>query len=83
MDTSLLQRRCPRLGSPVAFKYCRTHGDHDGICGLIRNCWWEVFDINAYLQNTLSPEQLKDLDQARPPSKLNCILDIIQTVQQK
>jgi len=48
------QRRCPRLGGPVTFLYCRTCGDETMPCFKVLDCWWELFDVVAFFQKVLS-----------------------------
>jgi len=52
MDTNKdnLEIRCPRLGGPVSFEYCRTNGDEMLPCWKIFDCWWERFDVAAFLK---------------------------------
>ena len=69
-----LIRRCPRLGGPVSFHYCRTcERDHQA-CWKIVDCWWEIFDVVQYLRDTLPAVQLERLLHPKPPSKLAGIL---------
>lgn len=78
-----LDRRCPRLGGPVPFKYCRTSGDEGLPCFKIRDCWWETFDIQSYLERTLSEADLMKLLQSKPPSKIESIIELIEKAQKK
>ncbi|MGB5983759.1 MAG: hypothetical protein WBG37_00525 [Desulfobacterales bacterium] len=78
-----LTRRCPRLGGRVAFKYCRTGTESDPICAKIFDCWWEIFDVQKFLAAHLPPEEFEKLTQARPPSKINTILDMISQAQKR
>ena len=69
-----LTRRCPRLGGPVSFRYCKTGEKDRQACWKIIDCWWETFDVVQYLQDTLPPEQLQRILYPKPPSKLAGIL---------
>ncbi len=76
METSArkpLARPCPRLGHIVRFRYC-LRGDPARPCFKIRDCWWETFDIDAYLQDHLSPAQWEALLQAKPPDRLGALV---------
>jgi hypothetical protein len=75
-----LERRCPRLGGPVSFNYCRTCGDEKIFCQKIADCWWEYFDVAAWLKENLSEEDLNELLTKKPKPKLTGILEIIKTV---
>jgi N utilization substance protein B len=77
-DKDSLEQRCPRLGGPVPFKYCRTTGEGGMPCFKIMDCWWEIFDIRTYLENSLSEAELTALLEAKPPDKIASILDLIE-----
>jgi hypothetical protein len=76
-----LQRRCPRLGGPVAFHYCRSCRPEAQMCWKIIDCWWEYFDIQGYLQTCLAPEEIQALNQARTPPKLTSLVELIAKAQ--
>lgn len=82
-DKDSLERRCPRLGGPVPFKYCRTSGDDGLPCFKVMDCWWENFDIQSYLERTLSEAELVKLLQSKPPSKIESIIELIEKAQKK
>jgi len=72
-----LERRCPRLGGPVTFAYCRC-GDIDGQpCFKIFDCWWERFDVVALMRELLPPDAFARLSQSRPAPKIASLLDVI------
>ena len=75
------ERRCPRLGGPVAFSYCRSCGAEARMCWKVMDCWWEYFDIQAYLREQLAPEEIDTLAQARPQPKLMSLVDLIKKAQ--
>jgi N utilization substance protein B len=72
------EKRCPRLGNPVPFKYCLDTGDNTGPCFKIMDCWWEDFDIQAYLSKTLSPEAMERLMKSKAPSKVASLVELIE-----
>ncbi len=50
--------RCPQLGGPVQFNYCRRM--NKGLpCAQIVACWVGSFDIAEYLVQNFSEEDLK------------------------
>jgi len=59
------QIRCRRLGHEVPLRYCRTQEGHT-VCPQIRNCWWQFTDIDTYLQDHLSSEELAQLVAGAP-----------------
>lgn len=71
------ERRCPRLGGPVKFVYCRTCGHEKSICHKIADCWWEYFDITGYLKTTLPEHEFKALAAAKPKPKIASLMEII------
>jgi len=81
MDTR--EKRCPRLGGPVPFKYCMDQGDNTGPCFKIMDCWWEDFDIKAYLEMNLSPEALDKLTASKPSSKVASLVDLIEQAKKQ
>ena len=82
-DKDSLQQRCPRLGGPVPFKYCRTTGEGGMPCFKIMDCWWETFDIRTYLENSLSESEFKSILEAKPPDKIATILELIEQAKQR
>ena len=77
--------RCRRLGHEVTFGYCRqeTAGKP---CRLVLDCWWERFDVHAFLEANLSVEMMSQVEKvsaAPPPSKMLSLLEIIQQAQER
>lgn len=78
-----LERRCPRLGGPVRFAYCRTAGD-GGVCPKILDCWWERFDVAARMRAELPPEDFRRLVERRPPpDKAATLVDLIRRARER
>jgi hypothetical protein len=75
-----LERRCPRLGSIIPFKYCLISGPDDGICWKVLDCWWEIFDVEAFLKKNLSPANFADLmaRAEKPANKVGSLIEIIE-----
>lgn len=82
-EKDALERRCPRLGGPIPFSYCKTTGENGLPCFKIMDCWWETFDIRTYLENNLSETAFKAISEARPPDKITSILDLIEQAKQR
>ena len=77
--------RCRRLGHEVRFGYCRQETGGKP-CRLILDCWWERFDVRAFLQAHLSKEAMAQVEQAAvapPPSKMLNLLDLIQQARER
>lgn len=73
-----LERRCPRLGGSVTFQYCMNYGDEELPCFKIFDCWWEYFDVVAYVQEKLSEDQFNRLANSKPKPKVTSLIDLIQ-----
>ena len=72
------QRRCPRLGGPVAFAYCESCGEQNSYCFKILDCWWEHFDIVGYLKQKLTQTEIEEIARARPKPKVASLIELIQ-----
>jgi hypothetical protein len=80
----LLQRRCPRLGGPVTFRYCRTCSGDQKACWKIFDCWWEIFDVQRYLKDTLDGNEYQRLIETRQPQpKMASLLEIVQKTRKQ
>ncbi|HIJ57415.1 MAG TPA: hypothetical protein HPQ03_15015 [Deltaproteobacteria bacterium] len=75
-----LTRRCPRLGGPVSFRYCRLSSGENRPCFKIFDCWWESFDVVSHMKSNLPEEQFEELlnDRCRPKPKLSSLVELIQ-----
>ncbi len=82
MSYDELERRCPRLGSPVPFRFCRS-GEDGRPCFKVFDCWWESFDVTAYFKERLSPAEFDRLAGATPPDKVSSLVDIIRQAQER
>lgn len=77
-----LQRRCPRLGGPAEFSYCRTCEIQNQPCFKIFDCWWEFFDVVTYMKEYLPEEQFNKLAQKKTKPKVLSIVEMIREIQQ-
>jgi hypothetical protein len=77
-DKELLERRCPRLGGPVPFGYCKTIGDDGLPCFKTMDCWWEYFDIQTYLKENLSEKEMEKFLSTKAPPKVASIIELIE-----
>lgn len=78
-----LERRCPRLGGQITFQYCRENGEGEMPCWKIFDCWWEIFDVTAYLQTCYPPEVLRKLAAARPKPKVASLVEMIAEAKKR
>jgi len=78
-----LQRRCPRLGGDVTFSYCRTVGESDLPCWKVFDCWWEIFDVVAYLKCRLDPGDFERIANTRPKHKITSLLELVEAAKNR
>lgn len=78
-----LERRCPRLGGPVPFSYCKKSDEHQQPCFKIVDCWWETFDVVRYLKDNLPEDQFDRLMEARPKPKVASLVELIEKAQKR
>ena len=77
------QIRCRRLGHQVPFGYCRLESDGQP-CRLVRDCWWERFDIHTYLRENFPAEVCAAFEaECPPPDKTLSLVEIIRQAQQR
>lgn len=69
--------RCPKLGGPVTFSYCRieTLGKP---CSRAIQCWSTLFDVESFFRNTLSDEEYLAAFHTQPPSKVLTLIELIE-----
>jgi hypothetical protein len=77
-----LEIRCPRLGGEVTFKYCRVEGG-ELPCMRIIACWQCCIPIEAYLRETLSPDQLERFAQQRPKERIATLVELIEAAKKE
>ncbi len=80
-----VQARCPRLGQEVTFGYCRQETGGKP-CRLVLDCWWERFDVRAFLQTHLPPEVMAEVERATaspPTPKVLSLLGIVQQARER
>jgi len=78
-----LEQRCPRLGGPVSFGYCRTNDENGSPCWKIFYCWWECFDVVEHLKNSLPEETFQSLVNAKPKSKMVSLVELIEQAKNR
>lgn len=78
-----LQRRCPRLGGPVSFRYCLTADEEGKPCHKTIDCWWEVFDVVSFLRSHLSEKAFESLTRMRPMNKVSSLVSLIEKTRER
>jgi len=69
------------LGHDVEFGYCR-HPAKELPCRKIFDCWWQVFDVESFVQTYYTSEQI-DAILAPPADKAATLVDLIRRAQQR
>lgn len=69
-------RRCPMLGHPVPFAYCRAPGTALP-CRRIFDCWWETFDVVTFIRSHYAE---RDVEQILAPAtaKTSQLMQLIE-----
>ena len=77
-----LNIRCPQLGGPVPFYYCRTMNTKLP-CARIIVCWEGELDIGAFLKNNYSEEELEKAFKPDPRTRVQKIIQIAEEARKK
>ncbi len=70
-----LETRCPRLGGPVTFHYCRYAADNLP-CSRSLICWQNHFPVHEYLGRLMTKEEWVDAFEKPSAERLDRILTI-------
>lgn len=68
--------RCPRVGGEVTFRFCRFENNMLP-CRFIVGCWQGQMDIEAFLDEQFSEEEL-DRIFAPPKPKMETLVDLME-----
>jgi len=77
-----LERRCPQLGGPVPFKYCRTMNEKLP-CRRVIECWGIKFDAPEWLSKNYTPEQVEQAFTPDTRTRIDKILEIAHEARSK
>lgn len=69
-------RRCPMLGHPLEFSYCRAPGS-DVPCRKIFDCWWETFDIEKFVVTWYGKEKIAEI-LAPPKDRILSLTELVE-----
>jgi hypothetical protein len=69
--------RCPRLGGPITFEYCRVENQGQS-CGRALTCWSFYFDVEAYFRSRMSPEQFEACFNGQIKPKVVTLIELIE-----
>jgi len=70
---------CRKLGHHLHFKYCRSEQNGEP-CSKILDCWFEKFDVRAYMDKHYSKLKSETHNKTLP-NKTATIYDLIQKAQ--
>ena len=68
--------RCPRVGGDVNFRFCRFENNMLP-CRWIAGCWQTQMDINTFLQDHYSKQELDQIF-APPKPKIHSLLNLVE-----
>ena len=71
--------RCPRVGGEVNFRFCRFENNMLP-CRFIVGCWQGQMDIEAFLDEQYSEEELGSIF-APPKPKMEALVDLMEKAQ--
>lgn len=71
---------CRMLGHEVPFSYCRK-GATDQPCRKIFDCWFQTFDIEQFIQEHYTEDQIQAF-LSPPKPKMETLLDLIRNVEE-
>jgi len=74
--------RCPRLGHQINFSYCR-HENRGLPCFKTLDCWYNYFDVHAYLMDKLAEEDFQKIFLERGKPKIFSLVDLIEQAKEK
>lgn len=70
-----LEMRCPRLGGPVVFSYCRQEGG-ELPCARVLSCWQPVFSVESYLRENLGEKRWELFCRQAPKDRLTVLISL-------
>ncbi len=74
--------RCPQLGNPVTFGYCR--GMNQSLpCPRVVSCWGGVFDVEGFLQEHFDPVELARAWSGARRGRVDIIADTLRRVLER
>ena len=69
--------RCPKLGGPVNFAYCRIESSKRP-CSRALGCWEPHFDVEAHFRTLMSEEEYEECFCQSPPSRVSTLIELIE-----
>lgn len=72
--------RCPQLGGPVTFDYCRRMNKKLPCYNLFR-CWGDKIDLQTWLTENFTQEEIQQAMEKPANMRIQSIFDVIQSVK--
>jgi hypothetical protein len=73
--------RCPMLGGPVTFVYCRKM--NDGLpCARVLECWLPKLPLVEFLKTNYSPEQLERVFATKTKGRIARMVEAVEQARQ-
>ncbi len=74
--------RCPKLGHPVKFSYCRVEA---GVLPCTRSltCWQSLIPVHGYFRSCLTPEQWTSSFDTIPKPKVVSLIELIEQARKR
>ena len=74
--------RCPKLGHQIYFSYCVQ--ENQGLpCYRTLDCWFQHFEVEAFLKKKLTPAELKAAFGKPPQPKMISLLELIEQAKKR
>jgi hypothetical protein len=74
--------RCPSLGGPVPFSYCRKMNNRLP-CQSLAGCWGSRIDVPAFLKENYTQEELRQAFGSPKKGRVDTILETLDRTKQK
>ena len=74
--------RCPKLGHQIYFSYC-VKENQGAPCFRTLDCWFEHFEVAAFLEKILTPAQWKTAFEKPPKPKMISLLEMIEQAKNR
>ncbi len=72
--------RCPQLGGPVKFEYCRRM-NLNLPCNQLYKCWNESLDVDQYVKENFTEEENQKVFVLPSRGRMGTIFDVLNRVQ--
>lgn len=74
--------RCPRLGGPVTFSYCKVENTGRP-CSRALACWAVHFDVQAFFRKALTSEEFESCFSTTPAPKVATLIQLIDEARRR